>query len=336
MDRLSTLDPGYITGELSIYPHGIDSQETLYEVKNNAQTTLRQSLAYAGRTIIVDSTKGFPLQGLLRIGPSASGDSEEIYYGSLNSSGFTQLLRGFAGSKQVQWPVNSGVVSGVMSEHHNAIKDAIINIETTLGTRDNPDPNSLNGILIDLETRFLAPKPLFYGFPLKGTPPLKVRFQNFTGGEPIRYLWDFGDGTQSTDQSPTHTYHSEGIFSVKLNVLTVLGAQGIETKNNYVKVSAQEGITFFYSEELSGVSIDTSLIQQTTATTFTLVDQTDGPIVERIWTFDDGNRITIEDPNEHTIHHQYKSPGTYKPQLIVILDNQRLKRIVLEDGIRVT
>jgi PGF-pre-PGF domain-containing protein len=48
-----------------------------------------------------------------------------------------------------------------------------------------------------------------------GDAPLTVQFtdlsQNATG-----WYWDFGDGTTSTDQNPTHTYSSAGPYNVKL------------------------------------------------------------------------------------------------------------------------
>ncbi len=39
-----------------------------------------------------------------------------------------------------------------------------------------------------------------------------------SGTQPLGYLWDFGDGTTSTEQSPTHLFASPGIFSVSLTV----------------------------------------------------------------------------------------------------------------------
>jgi PKD repeat protein len=337
-DRISTLDAGYQPGDLSVYPDAIDNRETLYEARNNAETKLKQTLTYNGRNAIVLDASGFPNQGLLRIGPppGTAGNYELIYYGTKTASTFGSLVRGFAGSIQTQWPTNSWVTNSVMAEHHNAIKDAILKIEDDLGVETFPRAESLNGILKELETRFLAPKPIFRAFPLRGVPSLRVRFQNYSGGDPIRYLWDFGDGSTSTEVSPIHTYIREGIYTVKLNVITSLGGQGIATKSNYITVSNDEGITFFYSNSLAGVSAQTAALNSTTPTTFTLVDQTEGPIVERIWNFDDGTKVTIDDGDIHSVDHVYDKPGEYVPTLLTIFDNQRLKRIDLADTIRVS
>jgi gliding motility-associated-like protein len=48
---------------------------------------------------------------------------------------------------------------------------------------------------------------------------LNVGFNNTStspGGQPLEYLWDFGDGTSSFAAQPTHTYLSEGTYTVTL------------------------------------------------------------------------------------------------------------------------
>lgn len=44
-----------------------------------------------------------------------------------------------------------------------------------------------------------------------------VYFQNTTPGN-MSYLWDFGDGTTSTDENPVHTYSTPGVYDVKLKI----------------------------------------------------------------------------------------------------------------------
>lgn len=354
-DRLSSLDTSYQTGELSLFPLALDTWDSLYEASNNAAATLKQTLSYNGKTIIVDDATLFPSSGLLRVGPPAgdAGAYELIYYGARTTATFSSLVRGFASSQQNQWSSGASVCGSVMSEYHNATKDAIIQIETDLGvngngfdTSDNvvlPTATSLNGILGSLESRFLSPKPIFRATPLVGVPGVQVRFQNFSGGDPIRYLWDFGDGATSTDVSPTHTFISEGVYTVKLNLITGLGAQGIVIKANYITVSAEAAVPFFYVTPFSGISIQTAcpmvVVPPGTcpaATIFQFVDQTDGPIVSRIWNFGDGTRTTIDDPDDHTICHQYQSPGEYAATLLLIYDDTTLKRVDLPDNIQVS
>lgn len=49
------------------------------------------------------------------------------------------------------------------------------------------------------------------------------------------YLWDFGDGTTSTDENPVHTYTTDGTYIVKLTSTNVVGTQEVVTKEIVVK-----------------------------------------------------------------------------------------------------
>lgn len=348
MARNSSLDIGYTTGDLSVYPEAKDSKETLYEVRNNAEAQLKQTLSYNGKYIVVDDTSNFPSQGLLRVGPPSGkpGAAELVYYASKTTGVFRGLIRGFAGSRQNPWPVGSWVANAVMAEHHNAIKDAVIQIEKNLGTEENPEENSLNQILKSQETRFLAPKAIFRAHRVEGPPPLKVRFQNFSTGPLVRYFWDFGDGTTSVEKNPIHTYQAEGVYSIQLNVITSLGAQGITYKRNYITVDEEAKTPFFYVLPYQGYSKETAESLNIEPTTFNFIDQTDGNITQRYWIFDgagtandeeeiDGTSFPVFDPNIHTTSYVYDKPGTYIPSLLILFENQNLKRSFLKEEILV-
>ncbi len=140
-DQVSSFTKGYTTGDLSLFPIAKDDKDILYEAKNNGKTTTSQSVVYNAKTIVVESTSSFPSAGLIRIGTTKVGEPgnhELIYYGEKTANMFKDLIRGFAGSIRGQWPLKSNVTSAVMAEHHNSIKDAVINIETDLGIKDEP------------------------------------------------------------------------------------------------------------------------------------------------------------------------------------------------------
>ena len=320
IDRISSLDDGYVSGDLSLFPESLDDKDVLFEATNNSSIALKQTLTYNGKIIVVEDTSSFPEKGELRIGPTPgeSGEYELVYYNKKTRNTFQELKRGYAGSKTNYWPaVKSWVSNAVVAEHHNAIKDAIINIETDLGVKDFPEEQSLNGILKKQEIRFLAPKPLFRAYPIKGTPSLKVRFQNFTTGHIARFLWDFGDGN-----------------TVKLNVVTTTGAQGVVTKTNYITVDTEESLPFFYVESIDlPYSIEYSNQHSVDPKEFVFVDQTNGDIVQRNWIFGDGETYTEQDPDIHEISHIYSSPGSYIVTELVQFSNGRLKKFQLPEPI---
>jgi len=350
--RISSKDSGYTVGDLSVFPLALDNRYQLYEAKNNAETKLKQTLTYNGHYVVVENNDKFPSNGILRVGPppGQAGAAEMIYYDKKSNGIFKDLIRGFAGSRQNPWPSGSFVTNAVFAEHHNATKDALINIETNLGIEVLPSTDTLNWILKNQENKFLAPRALFRAQPIKGPPGTKVRFQNFSTGPLVRYLWDFGDGTTSVERSPVHIYQKEGTYTVKLNIITALGAQGVAEKIGYIIISESERPPFFYvlPDATPPCSLDYAtnvLGDPALATTFTFMDQTDGNIVQRYWVFDgagthngnpvEGNTLAIYDPNVHYTSYVYDVGGTYQPSLLILFENQKLQRAFLQDKLTV-
>ena len=76
---------------------------------------------------------------------------------------------------------------------------------------------------------------IFTASSTSGYSPLSVKFNDWSTGSPKSWYWDFGDGTTSTEQNPTHTYTRAGTYTV---TLTVSGSCGTDTvsKTNYITV----------------------------------------------------------------------------------------------------
>jgi len=58
--------------------------------------------------------------------------------------------------------------------------------------------------------------------------PCSVEFLQYSEGTITQWLWDFGDGTTSTQEKPSHTYLHDGNYSVNL---TVTGPAGTSTRS---------------------------------------------------------------------------------------------------------
>ena len=91
---------------------------------------------------------------------------------------------------------------------------------------------------ITFTTNPVTPVANFVGSPTSGMAPLTVNFTDQSTGDITEWLWDFGDTSPTNnEQNPTHNYDDSGIYTVSL---TVTGPSGtdIETKTNYITVTA--------------------------------------------------------------------------------------------------
>ena len=87
-----------------------------------------------------------------------------------------------------------------------------------------------------------APTADFSATPTSGTDPLDVSFTDLSTGEPTSWNWDFGDGSTSTAQNPSHTYNTPGTYAVTLTVTNADGSDE-EIKTNYITVNEQPDLT---------------------------------------------------------------------------------------------
>lgn len=108
------------------------------------------------------------------------------------------------------YDLDSGLVSGFSNEVHASIPE---------------DPA-------------VPPTANFQANPTMGTAPLVVDFVDTSSGDVNAWSWDFGDGGASIAEYPTHTYESEGLYTV---TLTVAGPAGADSKTvvDLVNVTTQ-------------------------------------------------------------------------------------------------
>lgn len=74
----------------------------------------------------------------------------------------------------------------------------------------------------------------FIGNPLNGDVPMVVSFTN-NSTNADSYLWNFGDGTTSTQENPTHIYNAVGVYTVSLNA-NLGSVSNSKVRTNYIIV----------------------------------------------------------------------------------------------------
>ncbi len=80
----------------------------------------------------------------------------------------------------------------------------------------NPVADAVKMEFVSSVSNFLAAG--FSATPLTGVSPLHVVFSDQSQGDISSWLWEFGDGGQSTEQHPSHVYSDPGKYTVTLTV----------------------------------------------------------------------------------------------------------------------
>lgn len=83
-----------------------------------------------------------------------------------------------------------------------------------------------------------APVAAFEADSTRGEAPATFSFTDLSTNNPTSWAWDFDDGTNSTEQNPTHTYTAAGTYTVNL---TVTNTGGSDTATGYITVGAAGG-----------------------------------------------------------------------------------------------
>ena len=130
-------------------------------------------------------------------------------------------------------------------------------------------------------------------------PPLFVNFTN-TSQNYTSVNWDFGDGTSTQSDNPSHFYSIPGVYPAKLTITSTGGC--IDSIQKQIVVRGPIG-TFTYGP-VSGCS---PLTINFTASTRDRLSFT--------WDFNDGNVVSTTDS---VISHTYTIPGNYIPKMILV------------------
>jgi len=136
-----------------------------------------------------------------------------------------------------------------------------------------------------------------------GSLPLDVQFTDLTSHPGVTgWLWDFGDGTTSTDQHPAHTYTTAGAFSVSLTITTI---DCTDTKTIAGYITA-------YGELIPAFSMDANFGRRPLEVQFTDLSASPVPVTGWLWRFGDGSTSSEQNPV-----HIYKVPGLFSVSLTV-------------------
>lgn len=145
-----------------------------------------------------------------------------------------------------------------------------------------------------------APAADFYTSLQTGSTPLRISFFDRSDGTlPLQYLWNFGDGSTSSERNPTHTYTANGNYTV---TLTVKNSFGEDTRKLPDFISAGDPPVTDFSAAPHHGNIPLNV---------TFSDMTTGMPDSWTWDFGDGSTATVQNPT-----HIYSKPGVFSVTLL--------------------
>jgi PKD repeat protein len=140
------------------------------------------------------------------------------------------------------WSFGDGGTSSAQSPRHTYADPGRYAVSLTVSGPGGSDTETKTNYIAVQEA---IPVSGFSGTPRSGSAPLTVQFTDQSTGQISAWSWNFGDGSTSTAQDPSHTYADPGTYTVRLTV-TGPGGSDTEAKTGYIQVSPPGG-AFHYA-----------------------------------------------------------------------------------------
>ena len=224
--------------------------------------------------------------------------ANDCYYNAIN---FTDASS--AGIPNFAWDFDDGTTSTDQNPTHTYAQEGTYDVTLIIATNDGcgdtvtqtitayPQPNAD----FDTEANCYLESSEFQDQSTVNTA---------LGDAIVGYTWDFGDGTNSTDQNPTHAYGSENSYSVTLEVITNNGC--VDSHTETTNVYPLPEVDFTPNEVCQGdytSFLDNSSVSNVN-TTNTIVD----------WVYDFGDGGSSSDQNPF---YTYEGSGVFNATLTV-------------------
>lgn len=156
---------------------------------------------------------------------------------------------------------------------------------------------------LDLTLRISENVDAEFTTPPFGCAPYTTVFDNTSAGG-ASFQWDFGDGTTSSDEEPTHLYNTPGDYTIKLIVIDSNTCNIIDSSEFTITVSGSPTAGFNYSPNPPEINTAVEFVNTSTGGT------------SYLWRFGDGDSLfTIQ--HDTIVRHFYNATGNFNTCLIV-------------------
>lgn len=206
-----------------------------------------------------------------------------------NSSGGTHTL-------SYLWRFGDGATSTDKDPSHTYTAPGTYDVTLVTNSGGCKDSVTLNDYI-----RFINFNTDFTSSAVSGCVNRPIQFTDQSAPGPQSWQWDFGDGTTSTQQNPSHSYSNTGTYTVRLISHRPIGCTDTVIKTDLITINPIPAADF---------EADTITACQVPFTV--QFSDSSANAVSWQWDFGDGNTSTLQNPQ-----HTYQNPGMYSVRLTV-------------------
>ena len=286
-------------------------------------TTATNTYANAGvfvASLTVTDDDGDTAGSSVTIVVSPGNTAPTASFSSIGASGHAPLAIGFDATASAdpdgvivsyEWDFGDGATaSGATTTHTFAEGTWTV----TLTVTDNAGATALATEAVVADSPNQGPSAVIGADPTTGDYPLAVSVDGSGSTDPdgtiTDYAWDFGDGNTAAGATASHTYTSEGTYTITLYVTDDDGEVGSAIQAITVNVPPNLPPTATFSANPTSGHAPLAVSVNGSAST-----DSDGTIADYAWDFGDGNTATGA-----TAANTYASSGSYTLSLTVTDD----------------
>jgi len=222
---------------------------------------------------------------------------------------FTDLSQANGGGQLISWAWNFGdPTSGVnnnsslQNPSHLYAQPGTYTVSLIVATA-NTCSDTMSRVIT------IAPEPVVDFVSTNGCSNDTIQFTSSTFVDlttTLSWLWEFGDGSNSTEADPQHIYTNQGIYNVNLTITDTAGCTA--SISHFVNVVPGPIAMFsFTTPACAGSEVQ-----------FTDISVAAGSVINTWhWDFGDGNNTTVTAPGNPNVTHIYAAEGLYTVTLTV-------------------
>ncbi len=238
----------------------------------------------------------------------------------INAAGTMYQFKDLSQNNIDAWEWNFGDGSTSTEQHpvHVFANEGFYDVTLAISTEDGCESKTFRTIAVGgddpVDTSFVCQA--IFGYFQTATTTFTVNFEDYSFGNTNTWLWEFGDGTYSTDPNPVHIYDEAGVYDVSLKITT----DDCESKVTQKVVVLEDGV---YPLDCQALFIFESSPNGDNQVKF--LDLSYEDVLEWKWSFGDGETSTEQNPS-----HQYAESGIYTVQLKIKTASNCLSEFKME------